>query len=81
MIPEAQIARLVALYSEFHQDVIKAEKQFFELLRTLHSAHAPDLSYDDFRRYAVGKASDSLAGSASYCGWPWHHLLPLDCSL
>ena len=60
MIPESQFARLVALYSEFHQaldpfhpEVLKAENEFFELLHSLHITHAVDLPYDDFRRYAV----------------------------
>jgi len=60
VISEERLARLVALYSEFHQaldpfhpSVLKAEKEFFELLHSLHTTHAADLSYDDFRRYAV----------------------------
>ncbi len=60
MIPDEQLARLVALYSQFHQAldpfhpaVRCAEQEFFELLHTLHSVHAPDLTYDEFRRYAL----------------------------
>ncbi|PYJ03868.1 MAG: hypothetical protein DME25_11065 [Verrucomicrobia bacterium] len=62
MISDDQIARLVELYSEFHHAldpfaprVLEAERQFFELLRTLHVTHAPDVPYDEFRRYAVRK--------------------------
>jgi hypothetical protein len=50
VIPEEQIAKLVQLYSEFHQaldpfhpDLLKAEKEFFELLNVLHSTHAADV--------------------------------------
>ena len=60
MIPESQLARLIALYSEFHRAldpfhpaVIKAETEFFELLQSLHTTRAFDVPYDEFRRYAV----------------------------
>jgi hypothetical protein len=62
VIPDDRIARLVKLYSQFHQaldpfhpDVLRAEKGFYELLNTLHNTHAPDVPYDEFRRYAVRK--------------------------
>ena len=60
MISSDQLAKLVALYSEFHQaldpfqpSVLKAEVEFFEMLRSLHATHAPDVPFDEFRRYAV----------------------------
>jgi len=60
VISEDQLAKLVALYSEFHQAldpfepaVLKAEKDFFQLLHSLHAIHGADVPYDDFRRYAV----------------------------
>lgn len=33
--------------------VLRAEEEFYRLLRPLHTTHAADLPYDDFRHYAV----------------------------
>ena len=60
MISKEQIAELVNLYSEFHgaidplaPEVVKSEEAFYELLRSLRVTHAPDLPFQEFRRYAV----------------------------
>ncbi len=60
MISKEQIAELFRLYSEFHgaldpfaSDVLKSEEAFYQLLRSLHATHAPDMSFQDFRRYAM----------------------------
>ena len=34
-------------------DAIAAEKAFYERLHSLHAAHAPDVAFQEFRRYAV----------------------------
>ncbi|MBI4026695.1 MAG: hypothetical protein HY360_17055 [Verrucomicrobia bacterium] len=50
MISRKQVAELVRWYSEFHgaidpfaPEILKAEKAFFEKLKSLHAAHAADL--------------------------------------
>jgi len=60
VISPAQIAELAELYCDFHEaldpfspEAVAAENAFFEKLGSLHSAHAPDLSFSEFRRYAV----------------------------
>lgn len=60
MISKEQIAELVRLYSEFHgaldpttPAVLKAESDFHALLRKLHTTHALDLPYEEFRRFAI----------------------------
>ena len=60
MISPEQRSRLALLYDQFHAAldpfnplVRQAEADFYELLRTLHSSHAADIPYDEFRRYAV----------------------------
>ena len=60
MISRDQIAELFKLYSEFHgaidpfaPDVLKAEESFYERLHSLHSTHAADVPFAEFRRYAV----------------------------
>ena len=60
MISQEQLLELVRLYSEFHgaidptePAVLTAEEQFHLLLKSLHVTHAPDLPFQEFRRYAV----------------------------
>ena len=60
MISKEQLGKLVHLYAEFHgaldptePAVLKAEQEFYALLSSLHNTHAADLSFQDFRRYAV----------------------------
>lgn len=57
MIGREQIAELAELYSEFHAaldpfapSTLAAEKAFYH---ALHAAHAADLPFPEFRRYAV----------------------------
>ena len=60
MISREQIAELSELYSEFHAALdpftpvaLAAEKAFYERLHTLQAAHAADLPFPEFRRYAI----------------------------
>jgi len=60
LISKEQIAELVRLYSEFHgaidptaPAVLQFEREFYALLHTLHTSHAPDLPFNEFRRHAV----------------------------
>ena len=60
MISSDQRDRLAVLYGRFHAaldpfnpEVRQAEKEFHELLHTLHGTHAADVPFDEFRRYAV----------------------------
>ena len=60
MISPEQRERLAQLYGQFHAaldpfhpEVHRAEKDFYEMLHVLHAAHAADVSFDEFRRYAV----------------------------
>lgn len=60
MISPEQRAQLAELYGRFHSaldpfepGVRQAEEAFYKLLHTLHPTHAADVSFDEFRRYAV----------------------------
>jgi hypothetical protein len=60
VISKEQIAELVRVYSEFHgaidptePAVLRAEAAFFALLRSLHSTHAAEVPFHEFRRHAV----------------------------
>jgi hypothetical protein len=60
MISREQVAELVALYSLFHgaidpfdPAVVEAEQGFHAKLESLHQAHAADVPFVDFRRYAI----------------------------
>ena len=67
MIAKEQIEELVRLYDQFHgafnpllPEVLEAERSFFEKLQTLHTTHAADVPFHEFRRYAVQKCKDRL---------------------
>jgi hypothetical protein len=60
VISKEQLTELVRLYSEFHSaidptaaPVLQAENEFFALLHQLHITHAPELPFNEFRRYAI----------------------------
>ena len=60
MISPEQQSRLAELYGLFHAaidpfdpEVRQAEKDFYELLGTLHASHAADVPFDEFRRCTV----------------------------
>jgi hypothetical protein len=62
LISQEQRARLGELYAQFHAaldpfhpEVRRAEKAFYEMLDTLHQTHAADVSFDEFRRFAVSE--------------------------
>ena len=56
MIPVEQIARLAEYYDRynnaldpFSNDCLLAKRQFHEFASSLHSSHAPDINFVDFR--------------------------------
>jgi hypothetical protein len=60
LISKEQLAELVRLYSEFHSaidptdpHVLEAERQFHNFLHQLHLVNALDISFDEFRRFAL----------------------------
>lgn len=67
MISKEQLAELARFYDQFHgafnpllPEVLEAERLFFEKLQTLHATHASDVSFREFRRYAVEKCKEHL---------------------
>ena len=67
MIAEEQLRELYQLYDIFHgaldplaAEVLAAERAFFEKLESLHSIHAIDVPFHEFRRYAVRKCKEYL---------------------
>ena len=67
MISEAQVRELFHLYDQFHgalnplaPEILEAERAFFAKLESLHTTHAPDVPFHEFRRYAVRKCKEYL---------------------
>ena len=64
MIPVEQIARLAELFDHYNnaldplsEDCLLAKQQFDESVSCLHSAHAPDVNFYDFRYELVRHSS------------------------
>lgn len=67
MIAREQLAQLAELYDQYQNSLrplsrerVEAGRLFKERLANLHAAHAPDISFDDFRRETVGHCRDYL---------------------
>lgn len=67
MIPVKQLARLAELYDQYQHSLkpLSAERaaagrSFKQLLTTLHAAHAADLEFDAFRRFAIEQCREYL---------------------
>jgi len=68
MIPGSELEVLANLYDRFANaldpesaDRDKAEELFWKKLGSLHCTHAPQCSYDDFRREAVKNCKKFLS--------------------
>lgn len=67
MIPKDRLAQLAELYAQYQYSLqplsserAAAGRAFKRLLADLHSAHAPDLEFDVFRRAAVERCREYL---------------------
>ena len=67
MIPVEQIARLAELFDRYNHaldplsvDCLLAKHPFDELVSRLHSAHAPDVNFYDFRYELVRRCREYL---------------------
>ena len=67
MIPVEQIARLAELFDRYNnaldpssEDCLMAKRQFNDLMGGLHSAHAPELNFPDFRYELVRQCREYL---------------------
>lgn len=67
MISVEQIARLAELYDRYNnaldplsEDCLRAKQQMDELIESLHTTHAPDVNFCDFRYELIGHCREYL---------------------
>ncbi|MBI4327341.1 MAG: hypothetical protein HY674_19070 [Chloroflexi bacterium] len=67
MIAVEQVARLAGLYDRYNnaldplsEDAVQARRQFDDRVSNLHSAHAPDVNFFDFRYEVVRRCREYL---------------------